>query len=107
MLFRSRIDDVVISGGINVDLGAAQRVCDSEFGPGRLQLLAVPDDRFGARIVALSDADVTLEACRGRLAGRLAAPALPRELRVVAGLPRTSTGKIDRQRLHRLWAEGS
>jgi len=102
-----RVDEVVITGGVNVDLGAAQRACDSEFGPGRVVLLAVPDERFGVRIVALTDAPLTLEACRDRLAARLPNPALPRTLRAVAGLPRTSTGKIDRQRLHKLWAEGS
>ena len=102
-----RVDDVVITGGVNVDLGLAQRASDTEFGPGRLALLAVPDDRFGVRIVALTALPLTLEQCRDRLAAQLAPAALPRALRVVAGLPRTSTGKIDRQSLHRAWAEGS
>jgi O-succinylbenzoic acid--CoA ligase len=102
-----RADDVVITGGVNVDLAAAQRAADAEFGPGRLALLALPDERWGARIVAVTEAPLDLAECRARLAGALQPSALPRELRRVAGLPRTSTGKIDRTGLRRLWAEGS
>lgn len=102
-----RADDVVITGGSNVDLGHVQRVADDEFGPGRVAVLAVPDERWGVRIVAVTDAALDLTECRARLAERLEAVAVPRDLRRVAGLPRTSTGKIDRQSLRELWAEGS
>lgn len=102
-----RVDDVVITGGVNVDLAAAQRVADAAFGPARLALLAVPDERWGVRIVALTDAAIELAECRARLADSLQPAAVPRDLRRVAGLPRTSTGKIDRTGLRRLWAEGS
>lgn len=102
-----RIDEVVITGGLNVDLGRAQRTVDDEFGPGAVALLGVPDPRWGTRIVAVAEADLTVADLRSRLAGRLEPAALPRELRRVAGLPRTSTGKIDRASLRRLWAEGS
>ncbi len=102
-----RVDDVVITGGVNVDLGEVQRVCDAEFGPGRLVVLALPDERFGVRIVAITDTGLTLVECRDRLIPQLGKAAAPRELRGVAGLPRTPTGKIDRQSLHVLWAEGS
>ena len=101
-----RVDDVVITGGVNVDLAAAQRVADAAFGPARLALLAVPDERWGVRIVALTDAAIELAECRSRLADSLQPAAVPRDLRRVAGLPRTSTGKIDRTGLLRLWAEG-
>lgn len=102
-----RLDEVVISGGVNIDLGVAQRVCDDRFGPGRLVLVPVPDDRFGVRIVAATDTDLTLQQARDELAGRLDGAAMPRELRTLSGLPRTSTGKIDRRRLAALLAEGS
>ena len=102
-----RADDVVVTGGSNVDLGHLQRVADDEFGPGRLAVLAVPDERWGVRIVAVTDADLTMAQCQERLRGRLDPAAVPRDLRRVAGLPRTSTGKIDRQSLRELWAGGS
>lgn len=101
-----RADDVVITGGSNVDLAHVQRVADDELGPGALAVLAVPDERWGVRIVALTDAEWEQAAVRSRLATRLDASAVPREVRRVAGLPRTSTGKIDRHGLRRLWNEG-
>jgi o-succinylbenzoate---CoA ligase len=102
-----RLDDVVITGGVNVDLGRAQRVADAVFGPGAVALLGVPDQRWGTVIVALTELPLGIDDCRARLAGRLDSAAVPRRLRRVAGLPRTSTGKIDRRSLRRLWAEGS
>lgn len=102
-----RLDEVVITGGINVDLGRAQRAADAVFGPGALALLGVPDERWGTVIVALTELPLSVDDCRARLAGRLEPSAIPRRLRRVAGLPRTSTGKIDRRSLRRLWAEGS
>ena len=59
-----------------------------------------------AVIAALTELPLTVDDCRARLAGRLEPSAIPRRLRRVAGLPRTSTGKIDRTGLLRLWAEG-
>lgn len=100
-----RLDEVVISGGHNVDLAAAQSVCDAEFGPGRVALLAVPDPRWGARIVAAATAGVGLDQVRGLLETRLGPAAAPRELRRVNQLAYTSLGKIDRAALLRSWQE--
>lgn len=102
-----RLDEVVISGGVNVDLAAAQRIADRTFGPDRVVLLAMPDERWGARIVAVTADGLELDGVRARLGADLSPAALPRELRRLPGLPRTATGKIDRPRLVREWAEGS
>ncbi|MBK8445352.1 MAG: AMP-binding protein [Micropruina sp.] len=102
-----RADDVVISGGSNVDLAHVQRVADDELGPGVLAVLAVPDERWGARIVALTDRDLDRTVITATLRRRLDAAAVPREVRRVAGLPRTSTGKIDRRVLRQRWNEES
>jgi O-succinylbenzoic acid--CoA ligase len=102
-----RLDDVVISGGENVDLGALQRAADAAFGHGVLALLAVPDERWGNRIVALTTGDVGLADVRARLTERLGAAAAPRELRRVPGLAYTSIGKVDREAMLRSWREMS
>lgn len=102
-----RLDEVVITGGTNVDLAAAQRVTDRVLGPGTLILLAIPDERWGARIVAATTAPLVLDDVRSRLAADLSPAAQPRELRVLPGFPLTPTGKIDGRRLVREWAEGS
>lgn len=96
-----RVDDVVITGGINVDLAQVQRVVDAAFGEplaGGVVVVGVPDERWGTRLCAVTTADLTLEQVRERL-DDLEPAALPRELRRVDALPLTASGKIDRQAL--------
>lgn len=97
-----RVDDVVISGGVNVDLAEAQRAADEILGPpeaGGVVLVGVPDDAWGTRIVAVTTAPLTTDEVRRRLGVRLGRAALPRAVRRVGSLPRTASGKIDRQSL--------
>lgn len=103
-----RVDDVVVSGGVNVDLAAVQRAVDAAFGDplaGGLVVLGVPDPEWGTRVVAVTASGVTLEELRSRLAGLVDAVALPRAVRRVRRLPRTSSGKIDRLSLAAAWRE--
>ncbi|MBO1030765.1 AMP-binding protein [Tessaracoccus sp. SD287] len=95
-----RIDDVVISGGVNVDLAEVQRhlaLVDPHPGV----VVGVPDQEWGTRIVLVTESGETdLALWRQRLAGAgLARPALPRQVVTVFRLPRTVSGKIDRQAL--------
>ncbi len=103
-----RLDDVVISGGVNVDLAAAQRLAEETLGrpeQGGPVLFAVEDPRWGQRIVAVTTGRPDLAELSRALGGLLGPAALPRELRRVSGLPYTSTGKIDRAALVRGWHE--
>ncbi|MFZ0531078.1 MAG: AMP-dependent synthetase, partial [Propionicimonas sp.] len=100
-----RADDIVISGGENVDLAAAQRVCDAEFGAGSLVLLAVPDPRWGVRVVGLTTAGLEPADVRARLEPQLGRASVPKELRRVDHLAYTSIGKIDRAALMLSWQE--
>lgn len=100
-----RADDVVISGGENVDLAAVQHACDAEFGTGTLAVLAIPDARWGAKVVALSRADLDLGRVQAILEPRLGKAAAPKELRRVEHLAYTSIGKIDRTALLLSWRE--
>lgn len=95
-----RVDDVVISGGVNVDLAEAQRVADEVLGPpeaGGVVLVGVPDPDWGTRIAAVTTSALTTDEVRRRLGDRLGRAALPRSVRRVGSLPRTASGKIDRQ----------
>ena len=103
---QGRIDDVVVTGGSNVDLGTVQRACDEAFGPRLLAVLAVPDQRWGRRIVALTTVDLSLAELQRRLEPAVGRAAVPRELRRVATVAYTSLGKIDRTALQRIWEEG-
>ncbi len=91
-----RFDDVVISGGVNVDLAAVQRVVD-EIGAGAV-IFGVPDDEWGTKIWLADEVERPLAWWRESLAKRLQKAALPKG--VLGGkLPRTTSGKVDLQKL--------
>lgn len=91
-----RVDDVVITGGLNVDLAevrrAAQALDDDAW------VLAVDDEEWGQRLVLFAPGG-TLEGWRERLAGTLPRHALPRQFVALDTLPRTPGGKPDRETL--------
>ena len=67
-------------------------------------MLGVTDPEWGVRVVAVSDASDDLAGLRTYLADLLPPYAAPRSLVRLDVLPRTSSGKIDRQRLLRVLA---
>lgn len=99
LMVLSRLDDIVISGGINVDLeevrGAVLRH-DAD-----AAVLAVPDPEWGARVVVFS-AGGTLDQWREVLARDLPRTWLPRQHVRLERMPRTPGGKPDRARLEAL-----
>ena len=99
-----RCDDVVITGGVNVDLGELHQQVDA-LAAGESAVLAVPDEEWGARIVsAITKGSPDLAWWREALRSRCAPAALPRQLLVLDALPRTRSGKVDRLRLRELAA---
>jgi O-succinylbenzoic acid--CoA ligase len=101
-----RIDDVVISGGEKVDLAVVQEVCDAAFGApaeGGVAVLAVPDERWGTRVVGLTTGQLALSEVRARLEPVVGRAAIPKELRRVTAMAYTSLGKIDKVALRRAW----
>ena len=94
-----RLDDMVISGGMNVDLAAVERAVRS-WASTEAAVVGVPHPEWGAEVVAVVETGhhLSLSALRERLSAELPHYALPRRL-VLRTLPRTSGGKIDRRRL--------
>ncbi len=91
-----RLDDVVMSGGMNVDLGAVRRAVEA-IDPDAA-VLAVEDPEWGHRIVLFA-AVGHLPGWRETLASDLPRTALPRQLVRVSEVPRTPGGKPDRRAL--------
>ena len=113
LVVTGRASDVIITGGENVDPLELEAALGSLPGVECAYVFGIPDETFGERIGALlvvrPDGPRTVEAVTSRLAGRLASYKLPRHVELVADLPLTPAGKLDRhaaRALHRL-AHGS
>lgn len=98
-----RLDEVIISGGLNIDLALVEASCRAALGTTEVAALGVPDPLWGRRVVVVTTAPVGLAELRDRLTGRLARHALPRGLSHTEVLPHTSSGKIDRRTLLGAW----
>ena len=105
-----RLDDVVVSGGLNVDLGAVERAARpwAERRSGTVAVVGVPDREWGTAVIAVTDVlpddrvddpERQLAELRADLARSLPPHALPKRLVHRNPIPRTEGGKIDRHRL--------
>jgi O-succinylbenzoic acid--CoA ligase len=107
-----RVDDVVVSGGINVDLAAVERQVRGwpGLGAGDVAVVGVPDPEWGTTVVAVLEREpwsaADEQGLREHLQGRLPGWAVPRRLLGRVPLPRTSSGKIDRLRIVAELSEG-
>lgn len=97
-----RIDDVVISGGVNVVLPSVQqRLLTHELVTDAV-VLGVEDQEWGSRVVAFVIGTATLDELRDHVSAELPRTWAPRELIQLDELPMLASGKVDRQRLREL-----
>jgi len=98
-----RLDDVVISGGVNVAPLAVEAALREHPAVADAVVFGAPDDEWGQRVVAAvvpaPGARPELSALRRWVADRLGTAAAPRELHLVAAVPVLHTGKPDRRGL--------
>jgi fatty-acyl-CoA synthase len=95
-----RKKEMFISGGENVYPAEIEHVLAAHASVIQCAVVGVPDETWGEVGVAFVVADdVEGETLRTFVRSRLAAFKVPREVRLVDELPRTSSGKIDRARL--------
>jgi O-succinylbenzoic acid--CoA ligase len=91
-----RLKDLVITGGVNVSPTEIEGVLERHPGVEDVCVVGVPDEEWGERVVAYvvaRDAAPTVDDLRAFARELLAAPKLPREVRVVDAIPRSGSGK--------------
>ena len=92
-----RADDVIVSGGVNVPPRVVEDCLEAAFG-GAWAVLGVPDERWGQRVVAVTETPgFSLDNVRSATS-HLGPAFQPREI-AVGQLPRTALGKLDRRAL--------
>lgn len=98
-----RDDDMVVVGGENVYPSQVEDVLQADGSVSDVAVVDVPDERWGARLVAhvvpAKGAKVDVEALQALVRERLARFAVPREIRLLDELPRTATGKVLKREL--------
>jgi O-succinylbenzoic acid--CoA ligase len=99
-----RADDVAVSGGVNVALGAVTAAVLSMPGIRDAVAVGVPDPEWGSRVVAVVAGTTDLPAVRDAVAACLPRTWAPRSLVLVDALPVLETGKMDRLAIQRLAA---
>ena len=101
---RGRLDDVLLSGGVNIPAWTVVRALAGHPALRTLEVLGVPDKEWGQRVVAfVVPTDLvdppSLEELRTHGRPSLQTAALPRQVVILETIPRLPNGKPDRQAL--------
>ncbi|MCW2608308.1 MAG: acyl-CoA synthetase [Frankiales bacterium] len=96
-----RDDDMVVVGGENVFTGSVENAVASHPDVVEAAVVGVPDEQYGARLVAhvVTRGPLTEDEVKEHVRARLARFAVPREVRFVDELPRNATGKVVKREL--------
>jgi fatty acid CoA ligase FadD36 len=91
--------DLIKSGGYRVGAGEIETVLLGHAGVSEVAVVGVPDDDLGQRIVAFVVGDAEPADLIDFVAQQLSVHKRPREVRIVAALPRNAMGKVLKKEL--------
>ncbi len=94
-----RLDDMVVSGGVNVPAPAVARRLREHPAVRAAEVLGTPDAEWGMRLVAFVVGELPLEEARAWVAEEHPRSWAPRQLVVLDALPLLANGKVDRVQL--------
>lgn len=99
-----RLKDLIVTGGVNVSPAEVERALAAHPGVADVAVAGLPDPEWGERVVAYvvptgRGHPPELDDLREFARERLAPPKLPKELVLVAAVPRTPAGKVLRRHL--------
>ncbi|MBF6144767.1 acyl-CoA synthetase [Nocardia nova] len=103
-----RDDDMIVSGGENVFPAEVEELLDAHPDVREAAVIGVPDDEYGARLVAFvvrTTETLGAEEIKAHVKSNLARYKVPREVVFIDELPRNPTGKVLKRRL-REWGAG-
>jgi O-succinylbenzoic acid--CoA ligase len=96
-----RVDDVVVTGGVNVPAPAVAARLREHPDVAAAELVGAPDEEWGQRLVAFVVGAASLAELRDWVGAVHPRSWAPRELRTVDALPLLGNGKVDRVALRR------
>ena len=101
LVVHGRADDVILTGGEKVWPEAVEAILRRLPGVADVAVIGRPDPAWGQRVVAVVEPSAaapppTLDAARAAVKDRLPPWCAPRDLELVAALPRTRSGKVRR-----------
>jgi long-chain acyl-CoA synthetase len=101
-----RGSDMVISGGVNIYPAECERVLIAHDQVRDAAVFGVPDDEMGERLVGIArvEGDITGAELVAHCRDRIAHYKVPRDIRIVAEVPRTPMGKIVKEELAAAYA---
>ena len=98
-----RKNDMIITGGMNVYSSEVENIISQIDGVDQVAVVGVPDPDWGEAVVAFvveSDAgSVDLDAVLAHCRAQLSRYKIPKKVSVVAALPLTTIGKLDKKAL--------
>lgn len=94
-----RLDDVVISGGVNVPTPVVAARLREHPQVRQAEVVGVSDDEWGHRVVAFVVGDLALDVARDWVAAEHPRSWAPREVHVLDAMPMLANGKVDRMAL--------
>ena len=97
-----RTDDMIISGGVKVPAPTVADRLRALASLREAEVLGVPDEEWGERVVAFVVGEAGLDELREHVAAELPREWAPRQVVEVAGIPLLSNGKVDRMMLRSL-----
>lgn len=97
-----RVDDVVLSGGVNVPGPAVAARLRAHPAVEAAEVVGAADDEWGQRVVACVVGDLTLDEARDWVAAEHPRSWAPRQLVLLDEIPLLPNAKVDRRRLEEL-----
>ncbi len=103
LVLSGRIKEVIITGGLNVYPREVEQALEQHPTVAEAAVAGLPSERWGEQVTAwvvpVPGATIEVADLLAHARGRLAPYKCPKQVRVVAGLPRNSMGKLMRRRL--------